>query len=106
MVNLCRFCVEMSLTQGPTLTSKAMENKLILPPPIDLDAFLTKWRIFIHSLASVCRTLVVLKVFPWTGILHIATDPLKVSSQRGNSGSEAEFESYGTNSEASSSLPI
>lgn len=82
MVNLCRFCVEMSLSQGPTLTSKAMENKLILLPQVDLGAFLTKWQLFNHSLASVCRTLVVLKAFPWTGILHIAPDPLKVSSQR------------------------
>lgn len=71
----------MSLSQGPTLTSKAMKHKRILPPLIDLGAFLTKWQLFNHSLASVCRTLVVLKAFPWTGILHIATDYLKAPKE-------------------------
>lgn len=78
-----------------------MKNKFIFSPQIALGTFLTKWHLFNHSLASVCRTLIVLNAFLWIGILQMAKEALKATSQRGNSGLEAEFENYGTNSKTS-----
>lgn len=39
-------------------------------------------------------------------MLHVAKEPLKVASPKGNSGLEAEFENYGTNSKMSPQPPI